>query len=561
MTAEPDRTAKGRLRNPPLARRKRPAAVIAAAAGLVALAYALGVAVFSRDPLSMVDTLVLLRGTENQATCLAQGHLVACRELFEGQLIGMDWFPIFQHLPDAVFHALGLSFTARRDALGYVSLASLAATVAVGTVTIRRAGHRRLGALFALVAVTGPLLVYAHSTFGEMLAALLILSAAAATQRPERAWVIGLAAFAASITKETAAPIVFVIGVLGLDIARVRRPVGIRRAGLALIAGTAGGLLVDMLYNVFRFGTVENPVYAYFNARGPSPEQILVFLGGLFVAPNAGIAWFWPSALLVLVLGAAAPFVASRAGGRATPDGPAGRSGGTGHAGHAGHAGRTGRADAGRTGGGLASRIERALDDTRRARWHAAGALAVFLALNASLATWWAPYGWFGWGPRLTVPWVPALVLLALLGAGGPVEVLLDRLLATPRRVSAAGLALGATALPHLGVALRVRTVPEFFASYRANPAGADYYRIVDRYAFTKFPVLLSALRGLLSPAGLILAAALLWASVRLLRAAAPRAPGHHRSGAPAPPGSDSFPPGSDSYPPAPAPATAADGT
>ncbi len=263
---------------------------------------------------------------------------------------------------------------------------------------------------------------------------------------------------------------------------------------------------------MFRFGHVRNSVYSYFAAHGPSPRQVLVFLGGLFAAPNAGVLWFWPSAVTVLFMAALAPFVGPRR--RRRIDAPP-RSGP-----------RPGPDnDRGRRSLRLARRIEAALDGRAARRWHPAIVLLVFLALNASLAMWWAPYGWFGWGPRLTLSWVPALVLLALLSSGTHLEELLARLLDGPRRVVATGLAVGVTALPHLGGALRAHTVNEFFGAYRVLPGRPRYYEVVDEYAFRRFPVLLSAFKGLLSPVGVILAAAVLWTSVRLLRAVTPVRP------------------------------------
>ncbi len=177
-----------------------------------------------------VDTFILQRGTENQAHCLARDHLVGCRDLFQHHLVGMDWFPVFQHLPDATMHAVGLSPSARLHGLDAISVAAFLATVAWGTLALRRAGHARLAMLFTLTIVAGPMLVYGHSSFGEMLAALLIL----AWQRPPSvgAGMGGRSAgLAASLTRRPPRPSCFALGVLGLDIVRTRRPADIRRAG------------------------------------------------------------------------------------------------------------------------------------------------------------------------------------------------------------------------------------------------------------------------------------------------------------------------------------------
>jgi len=193
-----------------------------------------------------VDTFILQRGTENQAHCLARDHLVGCRDLFQHHLVGMDWFPVFQHLPDATMHAVGLSPSARLHGLDAISVAAFLATVAWGTLALRRAGHARLAMLFTLTIVAGPMLVYGHSSFGEMLAALLILawqlppSVRSGPGRSER-WPRGVA------DQETAPAVVFRAGRVG---PRHRPHPAPRRhqAGRAAAAPGRPGLLVSMLY-------------------------------------------------------------------------------------------------------------------------------------------------------------------------------------------------------------------------------------------------------------------------------------------------------------------------
>lgn len=39
---------------------------------------------------------------------------------------------------------------------------------------------------------------------------------------------------------------------------------------------------------------------------------------------------------------------------------------------------------------------------------------SVLIAITAGLSSWWAPFGWIAWGPRLMIPWIPAITLLVL---------------------------------------------------------------------------------------------------------------------------------------------------
>lgn|GEM_PF-2201175 len=471
-----------------------------------------------RLPWSTTDSLIMSEGTRNQLRCLADGHFTGCRDHFAHKLVAMDWFPPAQHLPDAALQAMRLeSAGARVRGLGVVSLLSVIAAAALGAGLLRRSGLRASSYLFLLAVVAGPMVPYAHSAFGEAFSAFLLVAFVVSTQRPDRAGLIGITALLAALTKETAPTIVFAVGVLGLDIARVRRPQPVRAAALALTAGALGGLATNLLYNVFRFGTARNPVYALFLEVGPSLGQAARFLAGLLVSPNAGIAWYWPVAAGLLLLAAAAPFTGAR---RRPPPGepPPG----------------TPAPPRPATGG-----WHREVLGADRARWHALAVLAVFLGVNAVLAMWWMPYGWMAWGPRLTVPWVPPLLVLALLAGGENLEALVHRALRTPARAVAWGIAAGLSALPHLAAALDLDFVRGFLAGVRDPFRYADYYPNLDRLAFTRFPMLLSAMRTLASPWRLALGAGLVVTCVMLADAAARAA----RSTAGPPPAGDLEPP------------------
>src|SRR5439155_604708 len=73
------------------------------------------------------------------------------------------------------------------------------------------------------------------------------------------------------------------------------------------------------------------------------------------------------------------------------------------------------------------------------------------LGLVLGLASWWTPFGWTSYGPRLSLPWLLPLVLLALVAYGEELGDLVRRLV-TPRRNLIAVFALGLVlTLPHVG--------------------------------------------------------------------------------------------------------------
>ena len=113
--------------------------------------------------------------------------------------------------------------------------------------------------------------------------------------------------------------------------------------------------------NEFRYGTIINHVYL---DEGSAPKRAVPINSvGLLVAPNGGIAWFWPgaaAAAIVLIVAVAR---------RSTPS---------------------------------SVRVGAALGIV------AAGGAVL------SCATWWDPYGWYSWGPRLLLPGAVATVTLGV---------------------------------------------------------------------------------------------------------------------------------------------------
>jgi hypothetical protein len=50
------------------------------------------------------------------------------------------------------------------------------------------------------------------------------------------------------------------------------------------------------------------------------------------------------------------------------------------------------------------------------------GSLVALLLLTIGLSGWWAPFGWICWGPRLMLPWIPAVLLILMRSYPGEVE-------------------------------------------------------------------------------------------------------------------------------------------
>jgi hypothetical protein len=212
-----------------------------------------------------------------------------------------------------------------------------------------------------------------------MLATGLLVCLVAATLLQAPPTVIALAALAACLTKETAYPFVAALGLLGLVLARRRTGRPIRRHVVWGSVGLAIGIVLASLLNVVRFGSVLNTNYLQPELQTHGISRTLDYALALLVAPNGGVFVFWPAASVLLAAACLLPLV---------------------------------------------FRLGRDLDVRP-----ALVLIAVITGLTLGLASWWDPFG-SGYGPRLVLPWILPLVLIALVAYGEPLGELVRRLLA-----------------------------------------------------------------------------------------------------------------------------------
>jgi hypothetical protein len=407
------------------------------------------------------DTGPLQGGTEALGRCLAALDLVHCTD--EGAI---DPFPIVQHVPDLAGHAAGVSVSGRADVLAALSTVGLAVAVGAAWVVLRRIGlpEWRWGVL--LVAVSGPTLAYGNTTWGEMLATGLVTLLVAVALLPARPALVGLAALGAGLTKETGYVFVAALGLVALLLARRRAGVSVRRHVLFGGAGLALAIALGAALNVLRFGTPRNAYYLDPNLRTTSLDKALELAAGLFVAPNGGILPFWPLATLVVALLLVVPLLHAARGATAWRD-----------------------------------------------TWPALALLGVVAGLTAGLATWWAPFGWWAWGPRLSLPWVLPILLAAVAAFGSALTPLLMRALAPVAGLVVAAVLVVVAALPHVGLVWRPETVADFFfrAETAACPGGGppptpEYYDCLSERMWTRDPILVDALGGVGTAGGAVMA-------------------------------------------------------
>lgn len=355
------------------------------------------------------DTPFVWDGTNAFIDCISRGDFVACRHSGELDYWGLtspigDW-PLLQHIPDLV--AIGIGAEAdpeahhtRKLVFVLLSVAGVLAAIGLARIVLVKTGQPAWFWGYLLIALSGPIIVYARATSGEALATGLLVCLIAATVLRAPPPVVALAALAASLTKETSYPFVIALGALGLLLARRRTGSSVTRHLVWGGAGVAVGILLASLFNVVRFGNVLNTNYLEPALRTPDVARILEYALALLVSPNGGIVVYWPAAS-VLVIAACLFTLAFRSGSH--------------------------------------------LD-----RLPALVLIAVIVGLTLGFASWWDIFG-SGHGPRLTLPWVLPVVLIALVAYGEFLGDLALRVLEPAWRFVLVYAVVLVFALPHVG--------------------------------------------------------------------------------------------------------------
>jgi hypothetical protein len=420
----------------------------------VAVAVALGsfsyfVAISLARPFVGGDTPFVLDGSNAFLNCLSAHDYNACgytgKLNFWGLMSPIGWWPLLQHIPDLITIGLGGDgHVARTRVLATLSVIGVVVSVGLGWLVLRRYRRTAVFWAFLLVALSGPVLAFARQTAGEMLAMGLLVGVVAAALLQAPPPVVALTALLACWTKETSYPFIAVLGVLGLVLARRQSGRPIRQHLLWGAGGMVVAIAAASLFNVVRFGSVLNVNYLDAQLRTPGIWHKVEYTVAIFVSPSGGLLFFWPAAVALV---AAACFVGLK---------------------------------------------RDALPGTIL--------LASTAVLAIGLASWWTPFGWSGYGPRLELPWVLPIVLLAIVAYGDALEPLLTRLLASPVRTFLVLAVVLACALPHIGYMWKFTSLDGYFQ--QENPPcnapwrSADWYPCQDRLVWEDRPMPLYTVRG-----------------------------------------------------------------
>jgi hypothetical protein len=364
------------------------------------------------------DTGVLVRGTHAALDCIRARTFTNCGHAAGSESTSVGPFAVFQYLFAVPLVVLGLADATVERGLAWISTLAVAGMVVLALTVGRQVLGRRWSVVLVLALVSGPMVLYGLIPFGEALAAFLALAfAMAACTR--RSWWIVVTIFLACLTKETAAPLLLVIGIVcARDNDRDGWLPPWRALG-PMLGGAAAAVVVNTAFNVFRFGSISNLTYNASFTRVPGVALKVKLAVADWLAPNVGVLWFWTVAALVL---------------------------------------------AGVLTAGVVALVRHPREPRR---W--APPLAVALttaAFTGALASWWSTFGWLAWGPRLTLPLLPALIVAAVRAAPEPLDAGLRGLVGSTGRAVVVGAVIAILAVAQAGVvwnqaAINLPTVPD----------------------------------------------------------------------------------------------------
>ncbi len=346
----------------PLSRRARPERLVRWALGIFVLG--LSAHLIARIGFEG-DTWAMLGQADAALACARRGQWTGCHEAWH--------FPLLQILPSIAMRLAGIENggTILRW-LAHLSFASYWLILAATWRILSRDRGPTVALLGVLVLLSGYNMRYANLSFGEMLGAGLIFgltSLVTVTGGAGRlAWLIAPFAFGAAVHKDTALPFLLLLaGVSALAARASGRKPDWQRLALLAAAPILAGFAASCGYNAFKFGTWYNVA----NLDGPGnvvrdPLVQLNSFAALWLSPHGGIAFFWPSFFAVLVAGGI--FAARQTWSR------------------------------------------------ERGIW--LGTAVILGGLTLGFSKWYAPFGWHAWGPRLHLPWLPALSFVLLYAYG-----------------------------------------------------------------------------------------------------------------------------------------------
>lgn len=302
------------------------------------------------------DTGLLIHGTREIVKCINEWKWGNCAA--GGPL------PLLQYIPVYLTQILGLTQPMIMRVLGVMSTMAFFGSLLIYFNFFYKSNRRHLAWLASFVFISSPFLVYSRSTFGEMLTAFLTLAGLWLVLKKAGILKIAAITILISITKDFAAIFFSLLGcAAALSYWKANQKEAVKSiAGMTI--GSAVGLAIVITLNFFRAGHPYNALYMLKHNIVPDIETKLSFFAGQWLAFNSGMLFCWFSFCFIM-----AAIVMQK--------------------------------------------LSFKMKDLIRScpLWIIC---SVLIAITAGLSSWWAPFGWIAWGPRLMIPWIPAVTLLVL---------------------------------------------------------------------------------------------------------------------------------------------------
>ena len=410
------------------------------------------------------DTVALLKQVD---------HLIAC--VAHGQWSGWGGhFPLLQKLPAIAFRLLGWKDDQILEGLVALNLLSFVLMLMCSW-RLLCSRSRRVAIFFSAVLCSGPLLWYAHVTFGESFAAFATLAFTVACLQKARGWKIALLLVFAGISKDVATPFLLFLG--GTALCLNLQPSGgftlapSWRQIRPLAMGAALALATNVAFNYLRYGgpintELMNPLFRVHDWRTHTS-----FFFGIFASPNGGLLFFWPSWILLVVAIAASIWKNWRKGiePRTT----------------------------------LISVVP------------SLGFALILFGLVWGFSSWSFPLGWVGWGPRFLLPWLPSMALLLTVAHVHEFDELLQSIVRSGWRLWSMALSMAVVSLPQFAVLFRPSLLESLFMPDKVCPRTpyitaepAYYFNCMHHILWTKRSTLLDAFAIADQPFGFFLSVA-----------------------------------------------------
>lgn len=208
-------------------------------------------------------------------------------------------FGLLQFIPAMFLAWKGFSPTDIVSSLGLLSVVSFFLTfVVIMRIDSRPIAHKTF---LCLILISGPLIGYAPSSFGECVAVLILICLVICLVNGHWSTILVFSIIAVT-WRESAifyiAPVGFSILFRRYDFTRIYR----QKEFYALISGLVIGFSCTCLFNLWRFGTWKNTNYLNPDFRTPGFALPARVFGSLYLSPSGGVLVIWFFATLVAIV-------------------------------------------------------------------------------------------------------------------------------------------------------------------------------------------------------------------------------------------------------------------